>query len=93
MIVDTIPTKIPNNIFFSRKHRLSIAGTTQRNGIKSPAYVRVYEKISGNLIANSISDKFGNYSFFNLFPGCYVVVAIDPASQFNAVIQDNVVPK
>ena len=45
------------------------------------------------LIADKLTDIHGNYEFDHLTKTRFFIVAHHPASQFNAVIQDNVVPK
>ncbi|MCK4100807.1 hypothetical protein [Acinetobacter radioresistens] len=57
------------------------------------ARVRLFEKLSGKLVVETLTDSLGNYSFKNLSKTSFFLVTHDPASQFNAVIQDNVVPK
>lgn len=85
--------KIDSNLSNSNNH-LVIAGKTKKLNITLPCVVRLYERISGNLVESTWSDIEGSYSFFNLNKNTkYYVMAMDPKSQFNAVIQDNVVPK
>lgn len=55
--------------------------------------VRLFEKLSGRLIADIPTDKNGNYKFDNLNRLKFFIVAHHPQGLFNAVIQDNVVPK
>ena len=56
-------------------------------------YIRLFEKLSGRLIANKLTDENGFYEFDHLTKIKLFIVAHHPASQFNAIIQDNVVPK
>ncbi|MNE89280.1 hypothetical protein D3C80_1866770 [compost metagenome] len=56
--------------------------------------MRIYEKSSGRLIDQKYSNTNGDYKFINLKIGIkYTIIGFDPKSEFNAVIQDNVVPK
>ena len=71
----------------------SIMGQVKELGNNIPCRVRLFEKTSGRLIADVATDEIGNYAFPNLIKTRFFVVAHHPASQFNAVIQDNVVPK
>lgn len=72
---------------------LSIKGQVREVGIPIPCRVRLFEKLSGRLIADVLADENGFYEFDHLTKTKFFIVAHDPASQFNAVIQDNVVPK
>ena len=70
-----------------------IKGVICQLGIPLPCRLRLYSKISGQLVGESVSDIYGNYEFAGLTNTKHFIVAHHPASQFNAVIQDNVVPK
>ncbi len=70
-----------------------IKGMIGQLGIPLPCRLRLYNKISGQLVSESVSDIYGNYEFSALTNTKHFIVAHHPASQFNAVIQDNVVPK
>lgn len=72
---------------------LSIRGTIKKLGITFTCRVRLYEKLSGKLIDEVSTDQNGDYEFGHLVAMRYFIVAHDPASQYNAVIQDMVVPK
>src|SRR5690554_5135310 len=72
---------------------LSIKGTISQLNTPIPCRVRLLEKQSGRLIADIKTDSTGNYEFSNVINTIFFIVAHHPASQFNAVIQDNVVPK
>ena len=59
-----------------------------------PCRVRLFERKSGLLFADVLTDDQGYYQFENLSNECsYFIVAHHPKLKFNAVIQDNVVPK
>lgn len=72
---------------------LSIKGTVKEKNINIPCRVRLFERVSGRLIAEKLTDRSGNYEFNHLTLSKLVLIAHHPASLFNAVIQDNVVPK
>lgn len=71
----------------------SIKGQVKELGNNIPCRVRLFEKNTGRLMADVATDEFGNYEFLNLIRTRFFVVAHHPSSQYNAVIQDNVVPK
>lgn len=71
----------------------SIKGQVKELGNNIPCRVRLFEKNTGRLIADVETDEVGNYKFLNLIKTKFFVVAHHPASIYNAVIQDNVVPK
>ena len=63
------------------------------NPLKSPSAVRCYNRVSGSLECE-IRNVTAGYVFHGLNAlHAYTIVAIDPLRRFNAVIQDNVVPK
>lgn len=75
-------------------HGFRIKGTVKKLGVDHSGLVQLFERTSGILVAQVTSDKFGKYEFTNLsnlFE--FMIIAKDPNRQFNAVIQDNVVPK
>lgn len=72
---------------------LSIKGQAKQKNIPLACRVRLHEKTSGRLIADVATDPNGFYEFDHLTQTKFYVIAHHPASQFNAVIQDNVVPK
>lgn len=72
----------------------SIKGVVTKQGIPAISVVRCYEKASGIMVCQTISTKSGKYRIPNLSKAYrYLITSFDPYSQFNAVIQDNVVPK
>ncbi len=84
----------PNvDIILTSEKGLSIKGQVKEVGAPIPCRVRLFEKLSGRLIADKLTDKNGFYEFDHLTKTKFFIVAHHPASQFNAVIQDNVVPK
>ncbi|MCL6234013.1 carboxypeptidase regulatory-like domain-containing protein [Acinetobacter sp. ANC 5579] len=72
---------------------LKISGKVLEKNIQIPCRVRLFEKLSGRLIEDKVTDHHGNYEFNQLTASKFFIVAHHPMSQFNAVIQDNVVPK
>ena len=72
---------------------LSIKGRVSEKNIPIPCRVRLFEKLSGRLIADVLTDNTGYYAFDHLTQAKFFLVAHHPQNQFNAVIQDNVVPK
>lgn len=62
-------------------------------GDNIPCRVRLFEKSTGRLIEDVATDNSGHYEFDHLAKTRFFIVAHHPASQYNAVIQDNVVPK
>lgn len=72
-----------------------IKGTTKKIGVNyAPVPVCVFKRSNRQLLWETTSKADGSYAFRNIAAGleCFVV-AFDPNNQFNAVIQDNVVPK
>ncbi len=81
------------NMFLTSDQGLSIKGTVKQKNIPIPCRVRLFEKLSGRMIADVLTDNVGNYEFNHLTQAKFFLVAHHPKNQFNAVIQDNVVPK
>jgi len=71
----------------------SIKGQVKELGNNIPCRVRLFEKNTGRLIEDVATDEVGNYEFLNLIKTKFFIVVHHPESKFNAVIQDNVVPK
>lgn len=72
---------------------LSISGYVKKKGISIPCRVRLFEKISGNLISDTQTDINGFYKFSHLQKAEFFIIAHDPVRTYNAVIQDMVKPK
>ncbi|WP_180069317.1 hypothetical protein [Acinetobacter sp. YH12112] len=70
-----------------------VSGSTFEMGVPKSKHVRIYSRVSGALIASTRSDKNGVYKAYLPLDASYTIVAIDEHKKFNAVIQDNVVPK
>lgn len=88
-----IKTRISKRFKFTSIGTKSIRGKVKKTGVATPCRVRLYEKSTGQKLAEVATDIEGNYEFTKVEQVKCFVVAHDPASQFNAVIQDNVVPK
>lgn len=71
----------------------AIRGQISELGVKLPCRVRLFEKNSGRLIADVPTNDAGYYEIHGLVKVPFFIVAHHPTSRFNAVIQDNVVPK
>lgn len=71
----------------------SIKGQVKELGNNIPCRVRLFEKNTGRFIADVLTDEVGNYEFVNLIKTKFFIVAHHPENQYNAVIQDNVIPK
>ena len=83
-----------NNIAFKTIDAKSIKGQVREMQVPLPCRVRLFERKSGQLMAEVATDTQGHYAFYNLNDEeRFFVVAHHPQLQFNAVIQDNVVPK
>lgn len=72
---------------------LSIKGQVKELNIPFPCRLRLFERISGRLISEVMTDQSGNYVFNHLTANKFFIVAHHPLNQFNAVIADLVVPK
>ena len=84
-----------NANFGSKNTIASIKGSVKKLGSKySQASVVLYNKADLLPIAIRKPDQNGNYQFLGLNTDLKTfIVALDQNQQFNAVIQDNVVPK
>lgn len=71
-----------------------ISGHISKMNLKISVWISIYEGVSGLLIDKVKANPDGNYTFRDLsIKHRFFIIAHDPAQQFNAVIQDNVVPK
>lgn len=81
---------------FGKKQTIaSIKGSTRKLGAQyKDATVVLYNKANLQLIAVRRPDQDGDYKFLGLNTDLKTfIVALDQKQEFNAVIQDNVVPK
>ena len=72
---------------------MSIKGSVKEQNIPFPCRLRLFERISGRLISEVMTDQSGNYVFNHLTANKFFIVAHHPLNQYNAVIADLVVPK
>ena len=72
---------------------LMIKGQVKELGNNIPCRVRLFEKLSGRLIADVLTDNTGYYAFDHLTETKFFIVAHHPQNQYNAVIQDNIIPE
>lgn len=95
MIVSSVLSSayVENDSVLSRDTGLKIKGRVNELSVPIPCRVRLFHKNTGRLVRDIKTDNDGNYEFNKLLKTAYFIVAHHPASQFNAVIQDNVVPK
>lgn len=88
-----IKAGISKRVKFTSIGTKSIRGKVKKTGFAIPCRVRLYEKSTGQKLAEVATDAEGNYEFSKVEQINCFLVAHDPVGQFNAVIQDNVVPK
>ncbi|MCK4090250.1 carboxypeptidase regulatory-like domain-containing protein [Acinetobacter radioresistens] len=94
MIINLIPIKAPIALGFSIKNPKTISGVIYKIGIPARANVHLHERISGLIVASTLSNTNGFYGFTNISgEHKFFVTSQDPDLKYNAVIQDNVVPK
>lgn len=67
-----------------------ISGIVKKLNVATDARVVLFNKQTFKYVASTVS-KMGVYKFEKVPLGVYFVVALDPNSAYNAVIQDNVV--
>lgn len=72
---------------------LKIVGRVDDEELPIPCRVRLFESVSGRIIADVATNEFGDFKFENLVPAQFFVVAHHPQGEYPAVIQDHVVPK
>lgn len=72
---------------------LKIKGSVKETNFPIPCRVKLYERQSGRLINEVLTDDSGSYEFNHLTANKFFVVAHHPLNQYNAVIADLVVPK
>lgn len=92
--LNVVAALCPNaDLVLTSNKGLSIKGKVSEKNTPIPCRVRLFEKLSGRLIADVLTDNTGYYAFDHLTQAKFFLVAHHPQNQFNAVIQDNVVPK
>ena len=72
---------------------LTIKGQVKELNIPFPCRLRLFERASGRLVFEVVTDQSGNYVFNHLTTNKFFIVAHHPLNQYNAVIADLVVPK
>lgn len=72
---------------------LTVKGQVKEMNIPFPCRLRLFERISGRLISEVMTDQSGNYVFNHLTANKFFIVAHHPLNTYNAVIADLVVPK
>lgn len=83
----------PINLSIHAQKWTAIVGRIYELGIPVARQVNIYNRNNGMLIATTKSDADGRYRVNAPLINAYTITSIDPKRQFNAVIQDNVVPK
>ena len=74
-------------------YKRKIKGTIKKQGINYAFQkVCIYSRTTNQLLGVTNSDSDGNYEFNLISPAAVYIIALDHQQQFNAVIQDNVVP-
>ena len=72
---------------------MSIKGLVKEQNTPIPCRVRLFERLSGRLINEVLTDNSGNYEFNHLTANKFFIVAHHPLNIYNAVIQDNIIPE
>ena len=88
-----IPAICSNESILLNDVGLSIKGRVTALSIPIPCRVRLFERLSGRMLFDVLTDNDGNYKFNHLTLNKFFIVAHHPLNSYNAVIQDNVVPK
>lgn len=83
----------PSDLILTSDIGLAIKGQVKELNIPFPCRLRLFERMSGRLISEVMTDPNGNYVFNHLNANKLFIVAHHPLNQFNAVIADLVVPK
>lgn len=96
MLVDLVIGKLIcpfSDTTLTLEKKLSIKGQIKQKDIPYVCRVRLYEKNSGRLALETLTDNEGFYEFNYLSNNTYYIIAQDPERKYNAIIQDNVIPK
>ncbi len=74
---------------------LKILGSVKMlgNALTTPTPIVLIDSIGLNVVQKTMSNKNGDYKFEWLTAKPHIVIATRTTKDFNAVIQDNVVPK
>ncbi|HAA06028.1 MAG TPA: hypothetical protein DCD99_01150 [Acinetobacter schindleri] len=76
----------PNSVY-------EIKGSLKKQGMPTNGVVYLLSLRTMGLISTTKTNSNGSYEFKGLPKTSFIVVSRDRSGQFNAVIQDNVVPK
>ncbi|MCU4521931.1 hypothetical protein [Acinetobacter ursingii] len=82
-----------NFLLSTNSKQTVVAGRTSELGRHVSRPIRIYSRLNGALLKTSHSNENGEYKIYLPLDIAYTIVSIDPKKQYNAVIQDNVVPK
>ena len=83
-----------SNVLLNPYEVIQCPGAVLINGIRATLLsYEEYERTTGKKVGECVADKHGKYSFRGLTAANHFIIAHHPESTFNAVIQDNVVPK
>jgi len=83
----------PSDLILTSDIGLAIKGQVKELNIPFPCRLRLFERASGRLVFEVVTDQSGNYVFNHLTTNKFFIVAHHPLNQYNAVIADLVVPK
>lgn len=72
---------------------LSIKCYVKEESVPIPCRIRLFEKNTGRIVQDKVTDNTGFVSFTHLSLVKYFAIAHHPASGFNALIFDNLMPK
>lgn len=95
-IFDITPSSVKyiNHLAFSVEKGYTISGQVIQQNIPLPCKIRLYDQSSAQFLYEISTDEQGYYTFDNLNPNYkFFIVAHHPNSEYNAVIQDNIIPK
>ena len=81
------------NYGYSNQKISVVAGRIMQLGIPVRKTVKIIPTQSGRVIKTVTTDDQGHYKVYLPLDNSYLIYAQDENKQFNAVIQDNVVPK
>lgn len=82
-----------DDLTYAMSGGFSIKGYVKELNIELPCRVRLFEKSSGRLINEVKTNSDGYYEFNGLANVIFFILAHHPSGKYNAVIQDNMVPK
>ena len=84
---------IPNNVLLTLDKGLSIKGQVRELSIPFPCRVRLFDRVSGNMLFEVATDGNGFYEFDHLANATFFIVAHHPTLGYNALIIDKIKPK